>query len=148
MKDNIKKLYKQIEDWLEEGDIEIPTFELMHHMIQVCDFQNQWKENGYESDPSNPETINPDDLEDFNHMKKIANEDIENFKNMSEDELKEYAKKNIIEWIEEDGLSEEELAEKFEIGEGRMYETIEEHLEDIELDLVLKEFKNCFNEKY
>ena len=65
MKDNIKKLYKQIEDWLEEGDIEIPTFELMHHMIQVCDFHNQWKENGYENDPSNPETIDPDDLEDF-----------------------------------------------------------------------------------
>ena len=148
MKDNIKKLYKQIEDWLEEGEIEIPTYELIFHMLQVCELENKWEEQGFEGDSSNPDTIDPDDLEEFNHIKKIANEDIENFKAMSEEELKQYAKKNIIEWIEEDGLSEEQLAEKFEIGEGRMYENIEEHLENIELDLVLKKFKNCFYEKY
>ena len=117
---NIKDAYIEIDRLFDAGEISNATYQTAEDWIGLCDIDEQ------------------DDEE-------IVKSTLEVYTTATIDELKKDRHEDLIGWKEE--INDEEFAERFEIGDGFKYSTIEEHFKDINFEFLHELIKTYFTKE-
>lgn len=117
---NIKDAYIEIDRLFDAGEISNATYQTAEDWIGLCDIDEQGDE-------------------------EIVKSTLEVYTTATIDELKKDRHEDLIGWRDE--IDEEEFAERFEIGDGFKYSTIEEHFKDINFEFIHELIRTYFVEK-
>ena len=117
---NIKDAYIEIDRLFDAGEISNATYQTAEDWIGLCDIDEQGDE-------------------------EIVKSTLEVYTTATIDELKKDRHEDLIGWRDE--IDEEEFAERFEIGDGFKYSTIEEHCKDINFEFIHELIRTYFVKK-
>ena len=117
---NIKDAYIEIDRLFDAGEISDATYQTAADWIGLCVIDEQGDE-------------------------EIVKSTLEVYTTATIDELKKDRHEDLIGWKDE--IHDEEFAERFEIGDGFKYSTIEEHFKDINFEFLHELIKTYFTKE-
>ena len=116
----IKAAYIEIDRLFDAGEISDATYQTAAGWIGLCDIYEQGDD-------------------------EIVKSTLVVYTTATIDELKKDRHEDLIGWKEE--INDEEFAERFEIGDGFKYSTIEEHFKDINFEFLHELIKTYFTKE-